>query len=179
MTGFTCSVNGTIVTGAFYKIGFVENENIEFVGEHNDENIFITVAARSASQRIVWTIPYHDCGHIANTRSVWKWGFIFSGMGAFALAVMLLIVFGFNPAVPIGYRVIPPICIFFVGLLINYWVRSHFTKFCKNATHIFAALGYPKPGEVDLQADHEVADQKFRISNPEAPRMFSSWCYRF
>ncbi len=178
MTGFSCTANDVPVVGAFYNVGFSENEVIEFVGEM-DKGKFLAVAARSESQKIIWTIPYHDCGHIALSRKGMRFCLIFSLFFAFAISAAWAAITGLSPKVPLAVNAGLPAIAFTMSMIITLWVRSHFTKSSKNATLIFGALGFPRPGEVDLPAIHKLADEKFRQEGNVGPPIFGLWCYRY
>ncbi len=177
-TGFTCTVNGVHVVGAFVEIGFCEGEVIEFVGEM-DRGKFLAVAARSALRQLIWISPHHDCGHTAFARKSMRWCLVFSLFFAFAVSAMWAAITGLSPRVPIEVTASLPAMGFTMSMMITLWLRAQITQSSKNATLIFRALGFTLPGEVDLHANHELADLRFRQAGDPNTPSFGLWCYRY
>jgi hypothetical protein len=178
MEYFTCTVNEVNLSGRFHKVEFADGEHIEFVVERNPQGAAVH-AARSAEQRILWTLPYQTRGHTAQRRSDLKWSLILSVSAGVAIAISEHFISKPNPNEPAIYEILFYVGMFSIVLIVNFMIRRRFSVFALNATSVFQQLGYEEPENVDLHMGHSRAQKKMRGETGAPPDLMQPWSFRY
>jgi hypothetical protein len=178
MDFFTCTVNGILLEGGFYRLEFKEGESVDFVVER-ETGRNIVKAARSPEQRIIWMLPHQERGQIAQKRSNIKWMLILSALAAAVLAVVEFYRF---PKLIQGCLHCYILSIFGAFLLVFVVMGYAFWRlygFSKEATEVIEALGYQNPAEVDLHSQHKQAQKKLHQETGKLPPLVQPWSFRY
>jgi len=175
MEFFTCTVQGIVLTGRFYKVEFAEQEIIEFVVKNTPSGAQVH-AARSQGQKIIWMLPYHVRGECAQKAMNRKWTMFVS---SFAALLQLGIIYYVTKGKLSFYSFVAELVIFSVVFLICSIVASRFFHFSRETTHILKALGFSDPKNVDLNKVNKAAEKRMRKETNCLPALISSWSYRF
>lgn len=127
MNFFTCKVDGKILVGKFYQVGFAEGEKMEFVVAEAD-GVYQVHGAYSPQQNLIWTLPYRTRGNIAQRSS----DIIRSiAISLFATLAFLLLIASKYDISEMGRQVYfsQGIISFLILLILNALVRRHFYVF--------------------------------------------------
>lgn len=178
MEFFTCEVQEIQLKGKFYRVEFKEGESIDFVVtlKHGSREV---QCARDVRQRLIWTLPYRNRGHIAQKRSDIIHNIAISSLSsALSTAVIL-----HNNTLPFDKKIIEiawlSIPVFLLSVFINYMTRKPFYKFSYDATEIFRTFKFNNPANVNLpkfnkKAQKEYAEEFGKNYLNEVP-----WKYRY
>ncbi|MDW5416320.1 putative type VI secretion system effector [Iodobacter sp. CM08] len=179
MQFFTCKLDEKRVAGRFYNVGFKDGEEIEFVVEQEGD-IYAVLAARSASQRLIWMLPQHLRGEEAHLKSDIKWTIITTIIGAILYAIFL------HPSgikddllEPMWSKVFNWCMPFVLGLVFNVIIRIFFNRFGKATTPILAALGFESPENIDLPAISRAAHKRYKQEHGVSADLDPAWVWRY
>ncbi|MDW5416319.1 putative type VI secretion system effector [Iodobacter sp. CM08] len=179
MQFFTCKLDEKRVAGRFYKIGFKDGEEIEFVVE-KEGDIYAVLAARSANQRLIWMLPQHLRGEKAHFKNDIKWTVICSIFGPIVFSILLYILAPESiPEVHLWRHPIPLGVAFVLSFLGSVISRYYFSRFGKATTPIFAALGYEHPESVDLPAISNAAHKRYKQEHGKFATSEPAWTWRY
>lgn len=178
MEYFKCLVSGEQLVGNFYKVGFSEGEEIEFVVERL-QDCYGVCSACSESQRLVWTLPNQIRGNIAQIRA--------DISGSFACSIifaLIFLAFAYFVSNEFGARKwqnmkVSFFMAFTIIFLLNAITRLTFYRFSKEATKIFALLGFLEPESVDLLKNHKAADSQYISETGSEAVYHPAWQFRY
>lgn len=178
MEYFDCFVDEKGLTGKFYKVGFFDGDEIEFVAENIGDTYRIH-AACSESKRLIWTLPYQTRGYVAQRNGDVFGSFICAIIAAISFFLIVCIALD-RPGAATWKLTYGAFIISFTSVLIvNALVRWQFHKFSREATKIFRVLGFLNPEYLDLPKDHKSADIQYRHETSEKKISHPAWQFRF
>lgn len=178
MEYFKCVVDENELVGNFYKIGFSEGEEVEFVVEKT-EAYYNVRAACSESQRLIWTPPNQTRGSVAQKRADIVGSCICSLV--FALFFLLVMYFASTATGASKWEgmQISFFMAFGIVFLVNAITRLTFYRFSKEATQIFKVFGFLEPEAVDLLKGHKEADIQYRADTNSERSYHPAWQFRY
>lgn len=178
MEFFNCFVDAKKLAGRFYKVGFVDGDEIAFVAEKTGD-VYRVHSACDESKRLIWTLPHQTRGNVAQRNSDFLGSFICATVAAISFFVIVFFVLA-RSGIDTWKLVRDTVIISFVSvLLVNALVRWKFYKFSHQATKIFRVLGFINPEYVDLPKDHKNADVQYRAAKSEKKISHPAWQFRF
>lgn len=148
MQFFTCCVGEYRVKGRFYKIGFQEGDDIEFVVQRADE-LYEVYGACDPARKLIWTLPYRTRGHEAQKYNDMLKSLTYSVCFGFFFTIAWT--WQYFGVVINGVRVECFSLAFIMMFALNSLVRRHFYDYSYQATAIFDAFGFEDPSNVNLQ----------------------------
>jgi hypothetical protein len=175
MEYFTCMLDGQRVAGRFHRIGFANGEEVEFVGSQSGD-AFAAVAARSPQRRMIWALPHHERGEIAQKRQGRKWSWVLSVIASVGGALAVTPLNGTESLLEVFIMFMVLLPIF---LLICVFVRSFVSRYGEAATPIFEALGFEKPAQTDLPKIDREARKKIKQTADKSTAFSDLWTYRY
>lgn len=177
MDYFTCQIDEKALVGNFYQVSFVEGEKMEFVVTETGD-FYKVHGACSPEKNLIWTLPYHTRGSIAQRSSDIIRSVVISLCGS--LGFVILMAWKFDLSEMGGEVYFNEIIISFVILLIlNILVRRHFYEFSYEADKIFETFGFSDPGKVNLPKSHRCADIEYAIKTGSPRSQSVPWQFRY
>lgn len=178
MEHFRCFVNDEQLIGNFYKVGFSEGDEMEFVVERLEDCCGVCGAC-SESQRLIWTLPNQIRGNMAQMRSDILGSFVCS-----LIFALLFLTFANFASTQIGaskweHMKISFFLSFTIILLLNAITRFTFYRFSKEATKVFELMGFIDPENVDLLKSHKLADVEYCSETDSEAVYHPAWQFRY
>ena len=167
---FMMEVDGKVVAGRFWDLGFKEGDQVEVVGQQVGE-VFEAMAVTDPKQRLMWITPHHEKGTRALQREErWRYGkfLVTATIGTFF--VMPLFSLFAAPELKFSklFNVLGPgwLLISIGGYFILRLPRC-FRDYVLETTAVGRALGIKNPEDLDLVATDTAAVK----SGKDRPRM--------
>lgn len=178
MENFKCFIGDKELIGDFYKVGFCDGEEMEFVAEKFDD-FYGVHAACSISQKLIWTMPYRTRGTSAQKRH----DIIGSLTVSFIATALLFVVANFLSSAESVHkwknsRDFATLG-FFIVFILNVCVRRSFFKFSSEATKIFEVFGFFDPENVNLPRTNKQAEKRY-CREKNVPKSYAvPWQFRY
>jgi hypothetical protein len=177
MEFFTCQIDGKLLVGNFYKVSFIGGEKMEFVVTEID-GVYKVHGACSPQRSLIWTLPYHTRGSIAQRSSDIIRSIAISLCGSLGFLILMAWKFDLSE-MGSGVYFNEIIISFVILLILNILVRRHFYEFSYEADKIFEVLGFSDPENVNLPKSHRCADIEY-AKKTQSPRPQSvPWQFRY
>lgn len=178
MEFFTCEVQNIRLEGRFYRVEFTEGDNIDFIIILKD-GLGEVQCFRDRGQRLLWTLPYHTRGHIAQKLSDITHGIVISFLGSLLGTAIVF----HNDYLPLDQKIIEMAWVaipsFGMCIFVNYMVRKPFCKFSYNATEIFRTLNFSNPELMDLPQNNRKAQKEYASEFGRSHIDENPWKYRY
>ena len=160
---FMMEVDGKVVAGRFWDLGFKEGDQVEVVGQQVGE-VFEAMAVTDPKQRLMWITPHHEKGTRALQREErWRYGKFLIATAIFSFGIIPLIFFLTN-GVP-DYSEL--YFTFFIGWIFlgigGYFVLRLprcFRDYALETTAVGRALGINDPEDMDIVQSNKKAIRK-------------------
>lgn len=177
MDFFSCSVDGEIISGRFYKVEFKDGQHIDFAVKVESGQRDVQ-AARDPLRRLVWTLPYRTKGHLAQRESNFVGSFATSICSAVVLPIAIIFADhepGHLPSEMAGYGAFLG---FFSTLIVSYRVCRRVFRTSSQATEAFKVLGFADPANLNLPRGHRKAERRYAAETGESEAEDRPWCFR-
>lgn len=156
---FSCKISEKLVHGRFSKVTFKDGDTLEMVIGSQQNGMPLVLAARRASDRVLWIAPHCSRGRKGHRNFAflltWKLLAIFLTLGL----IFILVMEYFSAAEQFKHFEFDLALIAGISTIAAPYLSVRFYRqwlpIVQQAESIFAALGYPDPSRVDLPREHK------------------------
>ena len=160
---FMMEVDGKVIAGRFWDIGFKEGDQVEVVGQQIGE-VFEAMAVTDPKQRLIWITPHHEKGTRAFQQEE-RWRYI-----KYLIASAVGIFTGF-PVISLFFEKTPDYLELFRDLFVLWMVAGVaayfilrlprcFRDYALETTAVGRALGIKNPEDMDIvQSDKKALSE--------------------